>query len=138
MEGAVQGYPLEIRHRDGNVTPVLYNASIYRNAIWQRPRRVRRRAGYQRAETGPCRAPAKRGAAPDDPSDGDGRVLGHRPQGKLLEVNDAVCRNLGYSREELLRMSVSDIEVVEKPEEILQSVQRIMEKGSDKIEGKHR
>jgi len=30
-EGAVHDYPLELRHRDGRVTPVLYNASVYRN-----------------------------------------------------------------------------------------------------------
>jgi PAS domain S-box-containing protein len=31
-EGAVQDYALEIRHRDGHHTPVLYNASVYRDA----------------------------------------------------------------------------------------------------------
>ena len=30
-EGKVQDYPLEILHRDGTVTPVLYNASVYRD-----------------------------------------------------------------------------------------------------------
>jgi PAS domain S-box-containing protein len=30
-EGLVQDYPLEIRHKDEHVTPVLYNASVYRN-----------------------------------------------------------------------------------------------------------
>jgi PAS domain S-box-containing protein len=30
-EGSVQDYPLSIRHRDGTLTPVLYNASVYRN-----------------------------------------------------------------------------------------------------------
>jgi PAS domain S-box-containing protein len=30
-EGLVLDYELEIHHRDGDVTPVLYNASIYRN-----------------------------------------------------------------------------------------------------------
>ncbi|HYA85965.1 MAG TPA: PAS domain S-box protein, partial [Nitrospirota bacterium] len=30
-EGSVHDYPLEIRHKDGDVTPVLYNASVYRN-----------------------------------------------------------------------------------------------------------
>jgi PAS domain S-box-containing protein len=28
-EGVVQDYPLEIRHRDGHLTPVLYNATVY-------------------------------------------------------------------------------------------------------------
>ena len=30
-EGQVQDYGLEIRHRDGHITPVLYNASVYRD-----------------------------------------------------------------------------------------------------------
>ncbi len=30
-EGTVQDYPLEIRHRDGHTTPVLYNAAVYRH-----------------------------------------------------------------------------------------------------------
>ncbi len=30
-EGLVRDYPLKIRHRDGHVTPVLYNAAVYRD-----------------------------------------------------------------------------------------------------------
>ncbi len=30
-EGTVRDYALELRHRDGHVTPVLYNASVYRD-----------------------------------------------------------------------------------------------------------
>lgn len=30
-EGSVRDYPLEIQHRDGHATPVLYNASVYRD-----------------------------------------------------------------------------------------------------------
>jgi PAS domain S-box-containing protein len=30
-EGSVRDYPLEIRHRDGLVTPVLYHAAVYRD-----------------------------------------------------------------------------------------------------------
>ncbi|MFA5353586.1 MAG: PAS domain S-box protein, partial [Thermodesulfovibrionales bacterium] len=30
-DGAVKDYPLEIRHRDGHTTPVLYNASLFRD-----------------------------------------------------------------------------------------------------------
>ncbi len=30
-EGFVRDYPLEIRHRDGHATPVLYNAAVYRD-----------------------------------------------------------------------------------------------------------
>jgi len=34
-EGSVQDYALEVRHRDGHHTPVLYNASVYRDAAGQ-------------------------------------------------------------------------------------------------------
>jgi two-component system, chemotaxis family, sensor kinase Cph1 len=30
-EGSVRDYPLEIKHKNGNVTPVLYNASVYKD-----------------------------------------------------------------------------------------------------------
>jgi PAS domain S-box-containing protein len=31
QEGLVRDYPLEIQHKDGHITPVLYNASVYRD-----------------------------------------------------------------------------------------------------------
>jgi PAS domain S-box-containing protein len=30
-DGEVRDYPLEIKHKEGNITPVLYNASVYRD-----------------------------------------------------------------------------------------------------------
>jgi PAS domain S-box-containing protein len=30
-DGEVRNYPLEIQHKDGHITPVLYNASVYRD-----------------------------------------------------------------------------------------------------------
>lgn len=32
-EGEVRDYPLQIQHRDGTITPVLYNAAVYRDAL---------------------------------------------------------------------------------------------------------
>ncbi len=34
-EGSVRDYPLELRHSDGSVTSVLYNATLYRNELGQ-------------------------------------------------------------------------------------------------------
>ncbi|MHB1025850.1 MAG: hybrid sensor histidine kinase/response regulator, partial [Desulfobacteria bacterium] len=137
-EGAVQGYPLEIRHRDGSVTPVLYNASVYRDesgevlGVFAAARDISEQnqayIAIQRREE-ELRTILRTAM--------DGFWVTDR-KGRFLEVNDAICRNLGYGRDELLRMSVSDIEVVEKPEEILRTVQRIMERGSDQFEGLHR
>lgn len=57
---------------------------------------------------------------------------------RLLEVNDAYCRMSGYSRDELLRMSVNDLEALESPEEIASHLVRVMEHGYDRFETVHR
>jgi len=59
-------------------------------------------------------------------------------QGRIMEVNDAYCRMSGYSRDELLTMSIQNIEAVEAPQETLQHIQRIMDKGFDRFESSHR
>ena len=68
-------------------------------------------------------------------SDGFWRVDGN---GRLLDVNEAYCRMSGYSREELLRMSVPDLEAAESPDDTVRHVRKIKESGSDRFETKHR
>ena len=58
--------------------------------------------------------------------------------GRILDVNDAYCRMSGYSRDELLTMSVQDVEEAEAPQEILEHIQEIMDKGSHRFETRHR
>ncbi|OGC10323.1 hypothetical protein A3D23_06870 [candidate division WOR-1 bacterium RIFCSPHIGHO2_02_FULL_53_26] len=58
--------------------------------------------------------------------------------GRLLAANDAYCRLIGYSRDELLRMNVTDIEAAEKPEETAAHIKKIIETGSDRFETRHR
>jgi PAS domain S-box-containing protein len=59
--------------------------------------------------------------------------------GRLLDVNDRACRNLSYSREELLNMSIMDIDVM-VPDYLFwqKRVAEIREKGSVIFERKHR
>ncbi|UCB43518.1 MAG: PAS domain S-box protein [Dehalococcoidales bacterium] len=59
-------------------------------------------------------------------------------KGELLEVNDSYCAMIGYTREELLKMSVSDIEAIENPEMIAHRIKKITEQGSDRFETQHR
>ena len=59
-------------------------------------------------------------------------------QGRFLDVNDAYCHLIGYSRDELLKMSITDIEAIEKSEETAARIAKIREVGGDRFETRHR
>ena len=59
-------------------------------------------------------------------------------QGGLLEVNDTYCRMSGYSSQELLTMSVSDLEANETPTDTAAHFQKFMAQGEDRFESRHR
>ena len=54
--------------------------------------------------------------------------------GQLLEVNDATCRLTGYTREELLQMTLRELEAQQSAEEIARNIELLMEKGSGVFE----
>ncbi len=58
--------------------------------------------------------------------------------GKLLDVNDAYCRMSGYSREELLRLHIPDIEALETSEETARHIRKVIGTGFDRFESQHR
>ncbi len=59
-------------------------------------------------------------------------------EGRFLEVNDSYCRMTGYSRQELLQMSVFDVEAAETRDETARHMSRVIERGSDLFETRHR
>ena len=59
-------------------------------------------------------------------------------QGRFLDVNEVACRMLGYERDEMLAMSIPDVEAVEKPEETRAHIEKVLSAGSDRFETRHR
>ncbi|WFN35633.1 PAS domain S-box protein [Methanogenium sp. S4BF] len=58
------------------------------------------------------------------------------PPGRFLEVNDAACRSLGYSRDEMLQMSMVDIEGAETRDHYLNIANQFRTKGRATFEAK--
>ncbi len=59
-------------------------------------------------------------------------------KGRFIEINSAYCGMTGYSREELLVMNVSELELQESVEETARHIKKITKQGSDYFETRHR
>ncbi|MDD4985913.1 MAG: PAS domain S-box protein [Dehalococcoidales bacterium] len=59
-------------------------------------------------------------------------------QGQLLDVNDAYCKLIGYSRDELLKMKITDIDAIEEPEATAAHIAEIRKVGLGRFETRHR
>jgi len=59
-------------------------------------------------------------------------------QGRLLEVNEAYCRMSGYGEQELLTMSISDLEAAELPVQTASHIHKVVSEGEDRFESVHR
>ena len=98
-EGFVTDYPLTIRHADGRLTDVLYNASVYKDArgnvlgVFAAARDI---TGRKKAEE---RFRAVIEAAPD------AMVIVNR-EGRIVLVNAQTQKLFGYGRQELLNQPV--------------------------------
>ncbi len=63
----------------------------------------------------------------------------HNLDGRILEANNAYCRMSGYSREEMIGMPISQLEINESPEEIAARIRTILSgEGHDRFESRHR
>jgi PAS domain S-box-containing protein len=59
-------------------------------------------------------------------------------RGKIIEVNDAYVRQSGYSRDELLQMSIPDVEAKETSQETAAHIEEIIKTGNAKFETVHK
>lgn len=58
-------------------------------------------------------------------------------KGNFIDTNDSYCSMIGYSRDELLTLSLSSVEAIEDPEETAKHIEKIIKEGSDRFSTKH-
>jgi PAS domain S-box-containing protein len=59
-------------------------------------------------------------------------------RGRIIEVNQAYCRMTGYAAEELLSMSLGDLDVMMDEKQIKSQLQILLDKGYDRFESRKR
>jgi PAS domain S-box-containing protein len=118
--GFVTDYPLTIRHRDGRLTDVLYNASVYRDAggnvlgVFAAARDVteqKQASQYARSLI----------EASLDP------LVTISPEGKITDVNEGSIKVTGVPREKLVGTDFSDY--FTEPEKAREGYQQVFAKG---------
>lgn len=67
----------------------------------------------------------------------DGYILTDT-KGNIIDINPAYCKMIGYSRDELLKMNIREIEVEIPPDEIDRRVQKLKNHGNERFESKHK
>ena len=102
-EGVVRDYPLEIRHRNGKITSVLYNATIYRDesgivqGIFAAARDITdRKRAEELIQTSETRYRRLFEAAQD------GILILNRTTGEIIDSNPFIEILTGYTKEELV------------------------------------
>jgi len=68
----------------------------------------------------------------------DGFWIASAQDARILDANEAYCRMIGYSRDELLSMHIFDVEASESPEETAAHIQAVMASKHDFFETQHR
>jgi len=119
-KGAVTDYPLTIRHRDGKLTDVLYNASVYKDAqggvlgVFAAARDVtaqKQASQYARSLI----------EASLDP------LVTISPEGKITDVNEGSIKVTGVAREKLIGADFSDY--FTEPEKAREGYERVFAEG---------
>ena len=57
---------------------------------------------------------------------------------QIIDVNSAMCEMLGYTREELLSMSIADVEAIDSSKDIEQRIKQIVRDGTARFQSRHR
>ncbi len=131
-------YEKEYRRKDGTVFPVELRTFIIRNddghpsGMWAIARDI-----TERKRTEEALIEREQRARNIVSTAMDGFCLVNE-QGRILDVNEAMCQLLGYTRNEILNLSIPDLEAAETAEATASHIQKIIATGGDYFESKNR
>jgi len=120
-EGSVRDYALELRHRDGHVTSVLYNASVYRDEAG----RVIGAFAAARDITERKRAEQQASLLAAIVESSDDAILSKTMEGIIVSWNKGAHRLYGYTADEVVGKPVSIVLPPGRPDETPQLVRRV-------------
>jgi PAS domain S-box-containing protein len=127
-DGSVTDYALEIRHRNGQVTPVLYNATVYRDeagnaiGVFAAARDITER---RKAEEEIKKAYIYNRSLIEASLD---PLVTINPDGTITDVNEATVRVTGFSRKELIGTDFSNY--FTEPEKAKAGYEKVFRDGS--------
>ena len=127
-EGSVKDFPLEIRHRDGHIIPVIYNASVYKDeagrviGVFAAARDITKR---KKAEDALRVASAYNRSLIEASLD---PLVTIAPDGRITDVNVATEAATGYPRDRLIGTDFSDY--FTEPGTAREGYKRVFEAGS--------
>jgi PAS domain S-box-containing protein len=124
-DGSAHDHLLELRHRDGHITPVLYNASVYRDpagnalGVFAAARDI---TEIKRTEAALRESEERLRVLFDNAPVGIEDVA---LSGELVRVNPRFCEITGYTADELRRLRLQDITHPDDLDADLANLQRL-------------
>jgi PAS domain S-box-containing protein len=134
MEGMVRDYPLEIRNKNGDVTPVLYNASVYRDesgavvGAFAAARDITERKQVEKALKA---SEEKYRSIFEDSFDG---LFITSPEGKILDMNKKGIEMFGYHTKDDVRDLDLTRDIYANPKDRIRIISMVNEQGSAEYE----
>ena len=133
QDGFVQDYALEIRQKDGHLTSVLYNASVYRDeagqvmGVFAAARDITER---KKMEETLRKSEEKYRTILKNIEEGYYEV---DLAGNFTFLNDSMCRIFGYSKDELMGMNDRQYTDKENAKKLFQAYNEVYRKGERRI-----
>ncbi len=127
QEGLVRNYELEIKHKDGHITPVVYNASLYKDeygkviGVFAAARDITERKRNEKELKLASNYNRSLIEASVDP------LVTIGPDGKITDVNNSTETVTGYSRDELIGTDFSDY--FTEPEKAREGYKKVFQEG---------